>query len=191
MFCRQCGDSLECPNCNVSLTVHRRRDGWTARCHYCNHSTAVPKACRRCAAPYLEHVGFGTAKIEQQLIEMFPEARIARVDRDSVRRRGALTALLSKFAAGDIDVLVGTQMIAKGHDFPRVTLVGVISADVGLGPGGLSCRGADVSALDTGRRTSRPRRFGRRCNRSDALPRALQHPGRVPAGLPRSSWTAS
>ena len=64
VFCRQCGDSLECPNCNVSLTVHRRRDGWTARCHYCNHSTAVPKACRRCAAPYLEHVGFGTAKIE-------------------------------------------------------------------------------------------------------------------------------
>jgi primosomal protein N' (replication factor Y) len=133
VFCRQCGDSLECPNCNVSLTVHRRRDGWTARCHYCNHSTAVPKACRRCAAPYLEHVGFGTAKIEQQLIEMFPEARIARVDRDSVRRRGALTALLSKFAAGDLDVLVGTQMIAKGHDFPRVTLVGVVSADVGLG----------------------------------------------------------
>lgn len=133
VFCRQCGDSLECPNCNVSLTVHRQRDGWTARCHYCNHSTAVPKVCRRCAAPYLEHVGFGTAKIEQQLIEMFPEARIARVDRDSVRRRGALTALLSKFAAGDIDVLVGTQMIAKGHDFPRVTLVGVVSADVGLG----------------------------------------------------------
>jgi primosomal protein N' (replication factor Y) len=133
VFCRQCGDSLECPNCNVSLTVHRRRDGWTARCHYCNHSTAAPKTCRRCAAPYLEHVGFGTAKIEQQLIEMFPEARIARVDRDSVRRRGALTALLSKFAAGDIDVLVGTQMIAKGHDFPRVTLVGVVSADVGLG----------------------------------------------------------
>jgi primosomal protein N' (replication factor Y) (superfamily II helicase) len=133
VFCRQCGDSLECPNCNVSLTVHRRRDGWTARCHYCNHAAAVPKTCRRCAAPYLEHVGFGTAKIEQQLIEMFPEARIARVDRDSVRRRGALTALLSKFAAGDIDVLVGTQMIAKGHDFPRVTLVGVVSADVGLG----------------------------------------------------------
>jgi primosomal protein N' (replication factor Y) len=133
VFCRQCGDSLECPNCNVSLTVHRRRDGWTARCHYCNHSTAVPKTCRRCAAPYLEHVGFGTAKIEQQLIEMFPDARIARVDRDSVRRRGALTAVLSKFAAGDIDVLVGTQMIAKGHDFPRVTLVGVVSADVGLG----------------------------------------------------------
>jgi primosomal protein N' (replication factor Y) (superfamily II helicase) len=133
VFCRQCGDSLDCPNCNVSLTVHRRRTGWTARCHYCNYAMVVPTSCRKCAAPYLEHVGFGTAKIEHHLIEMFPGARIGRVDRDSVRRKGALTSLLSKFAAGELDVLVGTQMIAKGHDFPRVTLVGVISADVGLG----------------------------------------------------------
>jgi primosomal protein N' (replication factor Y) len=133
VFCRQCGDTFECPNCSVSLTVHRRRDGWTARCHYCNHAMAVPKSCRKCAAPYLEHAGFGTAKVEQHLMERFPDARIRRVDRDSVRRKGALPALLSRFAAGDIDILVGTQMIAKGHDFPRVTLVGVISADIGLG----------------------------------------------------------
>ncbi|MBI4885576.1 MAG: primosomal protein N' [Acidobacteria bacterium] len=133
VFCRQCGDTFECPNCSVSLTVHRRRGGWTARCHYCNYSMAVPKTCRKCAAPYLEHAGFGTERIEQQLVERFPGARIRRVDRDAVRRKGALTSVLSRFAAGDIDVLVGTQMIAKGHDFPRVTLVGVISADVGLG----------------------------------------------------------
>jgi primosomal protein N' (replication factor Y) len=81
----------------------------------------------------MEQAGFGTAKVEQQLQELFPSARIGRVDRDSVRRKGALTSLLSRFAAGELDVLVGTQMIAKGHDFPRVTLVGVISADVGLG----------------------------------------------------------
>jgi primosomal protein N' (replication factor Y) len=93
----------------------------------------VPKACRKCAAPYLERAGFGTEKVEEQLVERFPGARIGRVDRDSVRRRGALASLLSRFAAGEIDMLVGTQMIAKGHDFPRVTLVGVISADVGLG----------------------------------------------------------
>jgi len=93
----------------------------------------VPKACRKCAAPYLEHAGFGTEKVEQQLAELFPAARIGRVDRDSVRRKGALTSLLSRFAAGELDLLVGTQMIAKGHDFPRVTLVGVVSADVGLG----------------------------------------------------------
>ena len=133
VFCRQCGDTFECPNCSVSLTVHRAREGWRARCHYCNYSVTVPKACRKCAAPYLEHAGFGTERIEEQLRERFPDARIGRVDRDSVRRKGALTSLLSKFAAHEIDTLVGTQMIAKGHDFPGVTLVGVISADVGLG----------------------------------------------------------
>ena len=93
----------------------------------------VPKTCRKCAAPYLEHAGFGTEKVEQQIAERFPGARVGRVDRDAVRKRGALTAILSRFAAGEVDVLVGTQMIAKGHDFPRVTLVGVVSADVGLG----------------------------------------------------------
>jgi primosomal protein N' (replication factor Y) len=138
VFCRQCGDTFECPNCSVSLTVHGSRaggarTGWRARCHYCNYSVDVPRVCRTCAAPYLEQAGFGTEKVEQHLAELFPDARIRRVDRDSVRRKGTLTTVLSKFAAGDIDVLVGTQMIAKGHDFPRVTLVGVISADIGLG----------------------------------------------------------
>jgi primosomal protein N' (replication factor Y) len=133
VFCRQCGDTFECPNCSVSLTVHRARNGWRARCHYCNYSVTVPKTCRKCAAPYLEHAGFGTERIEEQLHERFPDARIGRVDRDSVRRKGALTEILTKFASAELDVLVGTQMIAKGHDFPAVTLVGVISADVGLG----------------------------------------------------------
>jgi primosomal protein N' (replication factor Y) len=133
VFCRQCGDTFDCPNCTISLTVHRARTGWRARCHYCNYSMMVPKACRKCAAPYLERAGFGTEKVEEQLVEAFPDARIARVDRDSVRRKGALASLLGRFAAGELDVLVGTQMIAKGHDFPRVTLVGVVSADVGLG----------------------------------------------------------
>jgi primosomal protein N' (replication factor Y) len=143
VVCRQCGDTFECPNCSVSLTVHRARQGlvhrslggggWHARCHYCNYGVTVPKTCRKCAAPYLEQTGFGTEKVEQQLQERFPSARIGRVDRDSVRRKGALTSLLSRFGSGELDILVGTQMIAKGHDFPRVTLVGVISADVGLG----------------------------------------------------------
>jgi len=133
VFCRQCGDTFECPNCSVSLTVHRARHGWRARCHYCNYSMDVPTTCRKCAAPYLEQAGFGTEKVEQQLRERFADARIGRIDRDSIRRKGALASLLTKFAAGDIDILVGTQMIAKGHDFPNVTLVGVISADIGLG----------------------------------------------------------
>ena len=141
VFCRQCGDTYECPNCSISLTVHTARPprgradeaGWRARCHYCNYSVRVPKQCRKCAAPYMEQAGFGTEKVEEQLQERFPDARIARIDRDSVRRKGALTHLLTRFSSGALDVLVGTQMIAKGHDFPRVTLVGVISADVGLG----------------------------------------------------------
>jgi primosomal protein N' (replication factor Y) len=131
VFCRQCAATLECPNCSVSLTVHRaaRR----ARCHYCNYSMTLPKTCANCAGPYLEQIGFGTERVEAEIVETFPRARVARVDRDTIRRRGAIAAVLERFAAGELDVLVGTQMIAKGHDFPRVTLVGVISADVGLG----------------------------------------------------------
>ena len=131
VFCRQCGTTLDCPNCSVTLTVHRaaRR----ARCHYCNYATKLPTACAQCGGQFLEHVGFGTERVEAEVRALFPEARVARVDRDTIRRRGAITTLLSRFARGEIDILVGTQMIAKGHDFPRVTLVGVISADVGLG----------------------------------------------------------
>ena len=185
VFCRQCGDTFECPNCSVSLTVHTRaRNGWRARCHYCNYSMMVPKTCRKCAAPYLEHAGFGTEKVEQQLRELFPAARIGRVDRDTVRRKGALTQLLSRFAAGELDVLVGTQMIAKGHDFPRVTLVGVISADVGLGLADFRAAERTFQLLtQVAGRAGRGERAGRG-DRADALSRALQHPARVPPGLP-------
>ena len=131
VFCRQCGETLDCPNCSVTLTVHRAAK--RARCHYCNYAMGLPTACAKCAGQYLEHIGFGTERVEAEVTALFPRARVARVDRDTIRRRGAITALLKRFAAGDIDVLVGTQMIAKGHDFPQVTLVGVISADVGLG----------------------------------------------------------
>jgi primosomal protein N' (replication factor Y) (superfamily II helicase) len=117
----------------VSLTVHTGRREWRARCHYCNFSRLVPKTCPQCAAPYLEHIGFGTERVESEIQSLFPQARIGRVDRDTIRRRGSLAGLLNRFAKRELDVLVGTQMIAKGHDFPRVTLVGVISADVGLG----------------------------------------------------------
>ena len=131
VFCRQCGLTLDCPNCSVTLTVHKaaRR----ARCHYCNYAVRIPSACVHCSGQYLEHIGFGTERVEHEITALFPAARVARVDRDAIRRRGAIGALLRRFSAGEIDVLVGTQMIAKGHDFPQVTLVGVISADVGLG----------------------------------------------------------
>jgi primosomal protein N' (replication factor Y) len=131
VFCRQCAYTLECPNCSVSLTVHKavRR----ARCHYCNYSIGIPTTCSKCGGAFLEQVGYGTERVESEIKALLPNARVARVDRDTIRRRGAISELLSRFGAGELDVLVGTQMIAKGHDFPRVTLVGVISADVGLG----------------------------------------------------------
>ncbi len=131
VFCRQCAHTLECPNCSVSLTVHKAVH--RARCHYCNYSMVLPKQCARCSGPYLEQLGFGTERVEAEILTVFPAARVARVDRDTIRRKGAVTRLLTRFADGELDVLVGTQMIAKGHDFPQVTLVGVISADVGLG----------------------------------------------------------
>jgi primosomal protein N' (replication factor Y) (superfamily II helicase) len=133
VFCRQCGGTMDCPNCSVSLTVHTGGREWRARCHYCNYGRIVPKQCTNCAAPYLEHVGFGTERVESELATLFPGARVGRIDRDTIRRRGTLADLLNRFAGQQLDVLVGTQMIAKGHDFPQVTLVGVISADVGLG----------------------------------------------------------
>ena len=131
VFCRQCGETLECPNCSVSLTVHKAAA--RARCHYCNFAAPLPKVCGKCAGPYLEQLGFGTERVEAEVRALFPGARVGRVDRDTIRRRGAIATLLASFANKELDVLVGTQMIAKGHDFPSVTLVGVISADVGLG----------------------------------------------------------
>ena len=144
VFCRQCGGTLDCPNCSVSLIVHGRdssapdavtavRARHRARCHYCNHSVLVPTSCPACKSPYLERRGFGTERVAAEISATWPAAKVARLDRDTVRRKGAAGDILRSMASGRIDVLVGTQMIAKGHDFPRVTLVGVISADVGLG----------------------------------------------------------
>jgi primosomal protein N' (replication factor Y) len=133
VFCRQCAGTVECPNCSVSLVVHGEGAERRARCHYCNFSSRVPATCPVCAAPYMTQAGFGTERVEAEIRGLHPAARVARLDRDAVRRKGAMVSLLSRFERGDLDVLVGTQMIAKGHDFPGVTLVGVVSGDVGLG----------------------------------------------------------
>jgi primosomal protein N' (replication factor Y) len=131
VFCRQCGTSIECPECSVTLTYHRadRR----LRCHYCDHAQRVPRRCEACGGEYLEQSGAGTERLEADLAQEFPAARLLRVDRDTMRRRGSVARAIAAVARRDVDVLIGTQMIAKGHDFPSVTLVGVISADVGLG----------------------------------------------------------
>jgi primosomal protein N' (replication factor Y) len=131
LLCRSCGQTQRCVNCSVSLTYHRREHRLI--CHYCGYSSAVPSVCPACGSEHLHYVGEGTEKIEQKFAELFPGAWVARLDRDVARRRNEFLRVLSDFREGKIDILVGTQLIAKGHDFPGVTLVGVVSADIGLG----------------------------------------------------------
>jgi primosomal protein N' (replication factor Y) len=129
--CRACGEKLECVNCAVTLTYHRRDRRML--CHYCNYAQKVPAVCPKCGSEYLNFIGTGSEKVEEELHRDFPTARIARMDRDTVSGKRHFETILHGFREGDSDILVGTQMIAKGHDIPNVTLVGIVSADVGLG----------------------------------------------------------
>jgi primosomal protein N' (replication factor Y) (superfamily II helicase) len=131
LLCRSCGLAVQCPSCDVTLTYHKARARLV--CHYCNHQAPVPTVCPGCGGVYIFYIGEGTEQLEARLREIFPSFTIARLDRDTASRKGTYERVLTQFAAGDIDVLVGTQMIAKGHDFPNVTLVGVVSVDTGLG----------------------------------------------------------
>ena len=130
ILCRSCGESIECPNCDVTLTYHRSDQ--TLVCHYCNHRQRAPSECPNCASKYIYFVGEGTEQIEEILRKKFPNVRMGRIDRDTKTRRHEFEKTLLDFGKGEIDLLVGTQMLAKGHDFPNVTLVGVISVDAGL-----------------------------------------------------------
>ena len=128
--CRACGEPLSCPHCSVSLTLHRQRG--QLRCHYCGHTRRNVRVCPACREPALDGTGIGTEQVETALTHVLPDARIARLDRDTIRRRGSLAKLLRAWRAHEFDVLIGTQLVAKGHDVPGVTLVGVILADVSL-----------------------------------------------------------
>jgi primosomal protein N' (replication factor Y) len=130
-LCRDCGHRIQCPACSVSLVVHRRSGD--LRCHYCDHRTVAPKTCPSCNGDLLDAVGAGTEKVAYHLGRLFPGVTSAILDRDTVRRRSGLQNTLGAFAAGTVQVLIGTQMVAKGHHFPNVTLTGVISADAMLG----------------------------------------------------------
>jgi len=129
--CRACGWRMECPNCSVTLVWHRRDRRML--CHYCNTAQRTPGRCPQCDSEHLQFIGTGAEKAEDELHREFPEARIARMDRDTVSGKRHFESILHGFREGDYDVLVGTQMIAKGHDIPNVTLVGIVSADIGLG----------------------------------------------------------
>ena len=131
VVCRACGQRVECVNCSVTLTYHRRDRRML--CHYCNYSTRIPNRCPKCDSEFVQFVGVGSEKVEEEIHAAFPRARIARLDRDTVRGKHDYETILAGFRGGAFDILVGTQMIAKGHDIPNVTLVGVVNADVGLG----------------------------------------------------------
>ncbi len=143
VMCRSCGEKLQCENCAISLTYHKpgneaelggeARVGERLKCHYCGFRRGVPSACPKCSSAHLHYLGAGSQQGEERLQELFPGARIGRMDRDTVRTRGDMERLLQKLHSGEINLLVGTQMIAKGHDIHGVTLVGVVGADFALG----------------------------------------------------------
>lgn len=130
VLCRDCGFVLKCPNCDVSLTLHM--DTHSMKCHYCGHEEAIPNRCPSCDSKKIRYYGTGTQKVQAELEKLLPEARILRMDVDTTRKKGAHERLLAKFGAHEADILLGTQMIAKGLDFPDVTLVGVLNADTAL-----------------------------------------------------------
>lgn len=130
IHCKSCGMVESCPHCEVSLTFHHSEASLV--CHYCNYMKPVPTNCVECKAPVLKFGGFGTEKIESEIANLFPSARVARMDTDTIRKKGSHEVILDDFRKRKIDILIGTQMIAKGFDFHHVTLVGVVMADVGL-----------------------------------------------------------
>ncbi len=130
VLCRACGATIECAHCSIALTYHKQRDRLV--CHYCGYAIPVPRECPKCRSEYLYYFGEGSERIEEFLRGQFPRARVARLDRDTATSRHAFRKVLGAFARGDLDILVGTQMVAKGHDFQRVTLVGVVGADRAL-----------------------------------------------------------
>jgi primosomal protein N' (replication factor Y) (superfamily II helicase) len=131
MLCRSCGAMVQCQNCSIALTYHKSRQ--RLECHYCGYSIRPPQQCPKCRAEYMYFVGDGAERVDEYLRQQFPAARVGRLDRDTVRTKREFQQVLGAFAKGEIDVLVGTQMVAKGHDFERVTLVGVVAADLALG----------------------------------------------------------
>ena len=127
--CRSCGEVMKCPHCDVSLSEHK---GGRLICHYCGYTQPMPKLCPKCGSKYILGFKAGTQQIEEKLKELYPGVRTLRMDADTTRTKDSYEKILSSFANGEADVLIGTQMIVKGHDFPKVTLVGILAADLSL-----------------------------------------------------------
>ncbi|MEN8782661.1 MAG: primosomal protein N' [Desulfobacterales bacterium] len=128
--CRDCGESIKCKNCDISLTLHRQANAF--KCHYCGFMRPATTVCDKCGSAHIKNLGLGTEKVESSVAELFPAARVARMDRDTTSRRGAIVRILKDLRRRRIDILIGTQMVAKGHDFPFITLVGILCADLSM-----------------------------------------------------------
>jgi primosomal protein N' (replication factor Y) len=128
--CRDCGESIKCKNCDISLTLHRQANVF--KCHYCGFMRPATTVCDKCGSAHIKNLGLGTEKVESSVSELFPAARVARMDRDTTSRRGSIVRILKDLRHRRIDILIGTQMVAKGHDFPFITLVGILCADLSM-----------------------------------------------------------
>jgi len=160
LLCRACGHAIRCPDCDLTLTWHRQRG--KALCHTCGYETETPVVCPKCQKPGLRHLGLGTERLEQEVRSLFPQAKALRMDSDTMQARGSHDTALEAFRRGEVRILLGTQMIAKGLDFPNVTLVGVIDADTSLRQPDLRARERTFQLIaQVAGRTGRSRRGGR------------------------------
>ena len=172
LLCRHCGNSFHCKACSVSMTYHRSIN--RLLCHYCGLTRQPESTCPECSSEYVHYVGEGTQQVEVLLRERFGDARIGRIDRDTMRQPRDYDRILGDFRKGDLDVLVGTQMVAKGHDFPKVTLVGVLAADAGLSVPDFRAAERTFQLLTQVGRQIRPRRFAGTSRDSELFSRPLR-----------------
>ena len=164
IMCRNCGYTVKCPNCNISLTYHSYEK--KLKCHYCGHEEKLVTICPECHSDKIRYFGTGTQKLEQEIHKQFPNASTIRMDIDTVTKKNSHEEILNKFKNENIDILIGTQMVVKGHHFPNVTLVGVIAADSSLNIDDYRANERTFQILTQVARKSRKGKPARKCNNS-------------------------
>ena len=159
IMCRDCGYTVKCPNCNISLTYHITKK--ILKCHYCGHTEQPINICPNCNSSKIRYFGTGTQKLEQEIKKIFPNATTIRMDIDTITKKNSHEQIINRFKEENIDILIGTQMVVKGHHFPKVTLVGVVAADTSLYQDDYRANERTFQILTQVARTSRKRKFSR------------------------------